>query len=81
MKTKEKLEHIKYQLDERLNKRLKNRTFKAKFENCGANNYCLKLKDKLYKFNTYDDMISCLDFIDDMFENSIKEIEKKKESE
>ena len=25
MKTKEKLEHIKYQLDERLNKRLKNR--------------------------------------------------------
>ena len=81
MKTKEKLEHIKYQLDERLNKRLKNRTFKAEFENCGANNKCLKLKDKLYKFNTYDDMISCLDFIDDMFENSIKEIEKKKESE
>ena len=26
MKTKEKLEHIKYQLDERLNKRLKNRS-------------------------------------------------------
>ena len=38
MKTKEKLEHIKYQLDERLNKRLKNRTFKAEFENCGVNN-------------------------------------------
>ena len=77
MKTKEKLEHINKQLS-RLNKRLKNRTFKAEFENCGVNNYCLKLLDKKYKFNTYDDMISCLDFIDDMFENSIKEIEKKK---
>ena len=36
------------------------------------------MKDKTYKFNTYDDMISCLDFIDDMFENAIVEIEKEK---
>lgn len=77
MKTKEKLEYIDKQLG-RLNKRLEKRTFKAEFENCGANNYCLKLLDKAYKFNTYDDMISCLDFIDDMFENSIQEIEKEK---
>lgn len=80
MKTKEKLEYINHQINDRLNKRLKHRTFKVEFENFGANRYCLKLKDKLYKFNTYDDMISCLDFIDDMFENAIKEIEETKES-
>ena len=78
MKTKEKLEYIDRQLNERLNKRLKNRRFKAEFKNNGANNYCLVMKDKTYKFNTYDDMISCLDFIDDMFENAIVEIEKEK---
>lgn len=77
MKTKEKLEYINNKLN-KLNKRLIKRTFKAEFENFGANKYCLKLKEKLYKFNTYDDMISCLDFIDDMFENATKEINKKK---
>lgn len=73
MKTKEKLDYINNKIN-RLNKRLEKRTFKAEFENCGANRYCLKLKDKLYKFNTYDDMMSCLDFIDDMFENAVKEM-------
>lgn len=77
MKSKEKLELINNQID-RLNKRLKNRTFKAEFENCGANNYCLVLDKKYYKFNTYDDLLNCLTFIDDMFEKSIKEIEEKK---
>lgn len=77
MKTKEKLEHINNQVD-RLNLRLKNRTFKAEFKNNGANNYCLVLKDDSFKFNTYDDVMNCLDFIDLMFEKSIKEIESQK---
>lgn len=78
MTTKQKLEHINYQLDDRLNRRLKDRTFQAEFENRGVNNYCLKLKNKAYKFNTYDDVMACLDFIDDMFEMSIKEIEEQR---
>lgn len=77
MKTKEKLEHINKQID-RLNLRLKNRTFKAEFKNNGVNNYCLVLKDDSFKFNTYDDVMNCLDFIDLMFEKSIKEIENQK---
>jgi len=81
MKTKDKLEQINYQLTERLNKRLKERTFKVEFENRGANNYCLKIEDKYYKFNTYDDLLNCLNFIDDMFEKAIAEIEEKKNKE
>lgn len=77
MKTKEKLEVINKQL-ERLNLRLKGRTFKVKFENKGGNNYCLNMLGKDYKFNTYDDMINCLTFIDTMFEKAIEEIEKKR---
>lgn len=73
MSTKDKLEYINRQLD-RLNKRLVNRSFGVDFENQGANHYCLKLKDTLYKFNTYDDLISCLDFIDDMFEKTKEEM-------
>lgn len=75
MKTLEKLEYINSKL-EILNKRLKKRTFKVKFENKGTNNYCLVMKDELYKFNTYDDLMNCLNFIDDMFEMSVKEIEE-----
>lgn len=76
MKTKEKLEFIDNKI-KRLNERLKNRKFKAKFKNNGANNYCLEMKRKSYKFNTYDDLMNCLTFIDDMFENATKEINKK----
>lgn len=77
MRTKEKLEVINKQL-ERLNLRLKERTFKVKFINKGGNNYCLNMLNKDYRFNTYDDLISCLTFIDTMFEKSIEEIEKKR---
>ena len=77
MKIKEKLEIINKQID-RLNLRLKERTFKVKFINKGGNNYCLDILGKSFKFNTYDDMISCLTFIDTMFEKSIEEIEKKR---
>lgn len=76
MKTKEKLDYIDKQIM-RLNERLVNRTFKTEFKNNGTNNYCLIMKDKTYKFNTYDDMISCLTFIDDMLELATKEIKKK----
>lgn len=77
MKTKEKLEVINKQM-ERLNLRLKDRSFKVKFENKGANNYCLNMLNKDFKFNTYDDIINCLTFIDTMFEKAIEEIEKKR---
>lgn len=73
MKTKEKLEFINEKLD-RLNQRLSKRSFKVKFKNNGANNYCLDMKRKSYKFNTYDDMMNCLSFIDDMFINAEKEM-------
>lgn len=79
MKTNQKLEFIKNKID-KLNKRLIKRTFKVEFKNNGANNYCLEMNNESYKFNTYDDMINCLSFIDDMFEKSIKEIENEKES-
>ena len=77
MKTKEKLDIINKQID-RLNLRLKGRSFKVRFENKGGNNYCLDMLGKSFKFNTYDDMISCLTFIDLMFEKSIEEIENKR---
>lgn len=77
MKTKEKLDIINKQV-ERLNLRLKDRSFKVKFENRGGNNYCLDMLGKSFKFNTYDDLISCLTFIDLMFEKAIEEIEKKR---
>ena len=75
MKTIEKQELINKYI-EKLNKRLEKRTFKVGFLNKGANNYCLQLINNIYKFNTYDDIISCLSFIDDMFENATKEIKK-----
>lgn len=74
MTTKEKLDYINNHQLEKLNRRLTNRGFIAEFENRGANYYCLKLDDRYYKFNTYDDLISCLDFIDDMFEKAKKEM-------
>ena len=77
MKTKEKLEIVNKYV-ERLNLRLKERTFKVAFNNKGANRYCLTMLGQDYKFNTYDDLISCLTFIDEMFEKAIEEIEKKK---
>lgn len=77
MGTKAKMELINKQI-ERLNLRLKGRSFKVKFENKGANNYCLVMLGKDFKFNTYDDMLNCLTFIDLMFEKSIEEIEKKR---
>lgn len=77
MKTIEKLSYINEKL-KKLQKRLEKRKFKAEFKNFGANKYCLVMKEKTYKFNTYDDLISCLNFIDDMFENAREEIEKEK---
>jgi hypothetical protein len=72
-KSSEKLSYIEKYIT-KLNKRLKNRSFKAEFVNEGSNRYCLKLKDQIYKFNTYDDVINCLLFIDYMFEEANKEI-------
>lgn len=77
MKTQDKLDIINKYI-ERLNLRLKERSFKVKFENKGANNYCLTMLGQSYKFNTYTDIINCLTFIDDMFESAISEIEKKR---
>ena len=53
MKTKEKLEIVNKYV-ERLNLRLKERTFKVAFNNKGANRYCLTMLGQDYKFNTYD---------------------------
>jgi len=72
-KSVEKLDYINKSID-KLNKRLVNRTFKVSFENKGANNYCLIIKDEYYSFNTCDDVINCLVFIDKMFEVATEEI-------
>lgn len=77
MKTSEKLEYIDSKINT-LNKRLKNRTFKAKFNKVGTNNYCLELEKESFKFNTYDDVINCLNFITIMFEKAEIEIQNEK---
>lgn len=73
MKTSEKLEYINGKIDI-LNKRLKNRTFKANFNKVGTNNYCLELGKESFKFNTYDDVMGALNFIDTMLNMAEKEI-------
>ena len=76
-KSTEKLTYIDKYI-KKLNKRLKNRTFKVEFENKGANNYCLKVCEEYFSFNTYDDVIECLLFIDCLFEETTKELGGKK---
>lgn len=76
-KSQDKLEYINMYI-ERLNERLRNRSFKIVFENKGANNYCLKINDEYFSFNTYDDVTNCLLFIDFMFEETKKELGGKK---
>lgn len=76
-KSTEKLDYIQKSI-KRLNERLRNRSFKVEFENKGANNYCLKIKDEYFSFNTYDDVINCLVFIDFMFEETKKEMRGEK---
>ena len=78
-KSTEKLTYIDKYI-KRLNERLRNRTFKVSFENKGANDYCLKIKDEYYSFNTYDDVINCLVFIDFMFEETKKELGDKNDN-
>ena len=78
-KSTEKLTYIDKYI-KRLNERLRNRTFKVSFENKGANDYCLKIKDEYYSFNTYDDVINCLVFIDFMFEETKKEMGDKNDN-
>lgn len=74
-KSTEKLDYIDKSI-KKLNERLRNRTFKVGFENKGANNYCLSVADEYFSFNTYDDVINCLLFIDMLFELATKEIKE-----
>lgn len=72
-RNQDKLDHIEKYI-KKLNQRLKNRSFKVSFENKGANNYCLQVKEEYFSFNTYDDVINCLLFIDYLFEETQKEM-------
>lgn len=78
MKTSEKLQYINDKIELINTRVLKNRNFKILFNKVGTNNYCLNIKDKEFKFNTYDDVISCIDLIRNMFMIATTEIKKEK---
>ena len=57
---------------------LKNKSWKLKYENKGANNYCIVviLKNKelfCSKFETYSSVINCLSLFEFMFNKSLNE--------